>query len=339
MRARISRFSSHLFAPSGSLARRLFRCGWRRRLVCLVLVLSFIIWPGSASYQLPSLALAIVEAATDTLRSVPPYIKRLLRPRAAGQRPERLADRIAAVSSVRLSPQRFVGYQGQTLPFTGLSADFAGRTIQGVRFTWESADPDKVKVDDAGNARFLQPGLAHIVCHAGLVAGIATVLIKPGNRRVQTDAEWNDDQSSSIGSTMPDGDKPTIASIVPALWEKLAPTVYAQGGGGSSDFPYDELWSEPRNLVGSARNRAIETTRMGLVLPEGSNFEFAVPIESLGGRGMGTSLTLYYNSRVWSRHGSAVTFNAINGWPFAALLFVGDVPLAKALSRSAPGDL
>src|SRR5205809_7736973 len=113
---------------------KVFHRGYRRMLVCLTLILSFIVWPGSVSYHLPLLASAIVEAASDTLRSVPPYIKRLFRPRAAGQRPERLASRIAAVSRVRRSPQRFVGYQGQSSTFTGLPADYAGRTIQGIRF-------------------------------------------------------------------------------------------------------------------------------------------------------------------------------------------------------------
>src|SRR5436190_23245169 len=108
---------------------RIFPYGWRRRLVCLALILSFIVWPGSISYQLPLLASVIVEAAIDTLRSVPPYIKRLCRPRAAGQRPERLADRIAAVSSVRVSPQRFVGYQGQSLVFTGTYQTSGGTHI------------------------------------------------------------------------------------------------------------------------------------------------------------------------------------------------------------------
>jgi YD repeat-containing protein len=276
-----------------------------------------LMWPGPALRELPVFASALVDTASDTLRNVPAYLRWLFRAKVSAQRPEKLADRIAAVSSVRVSPQRFVGYLGQSMTFTGLPAGIAGRTIQGVKLTWETSDPDKVKIDEAGNAQFLRPGLAHIICRAGLVSGIATVLVKPGTRRVQTDAEWNDDQNSLTGSMLPGGDNPKIAGIVPALWEKLAPTVYAQGGGGSSDFPYDELWSEPRNLVGSPRNRAIEPARMGLVLPEGSNFEFAVPIESLGGRGLGTSLTLYYNSRVWSRHGNAVTFNAVNGWPFA----------------------
>jgi YD repeat-containing protein len=51
------------------------------------------------------------------------------------------------------------------------------------------------------------------------------------------------------------------------------------------------------------------------VLPEGSNSEFAVPIVGLGGRGIGTSLSLFYNSRVWSRGNNAVAFDAIAGWP------------------------
>src|SRR5216683_2704576 len=103
-----------------------------------------------------------------------------------------------------------------------------------------SRQGENLRIDEAGNATFLQPGLAHVICRAGLVSGIATVLVKTGTRQVQTDAEWNADQSSLTGSMTPRGGKPAIASIVPALWENLAPTVYAQGGGGSSDFPYDE---------------------------------------------------------------------------------------------------
>src|SRR5205085_6444752 len=71
----------------------------------------------------------------------------------------------------------------------------------------------------------------------------------------------------------------------------------------------------PRNLVGSPRHRAAESTRIGTVLPEGSNFNFAAPIVSLGGRGIGANLTLYYNSRLWSRRNNSMAYNAIVGWP------------------------
>jgi RHS repeat-associated protein len=303
---------------SAGFARKVFRRGTRRRLACLGLILSLLMWPGPTVGQLPALASTLIDAASDTVRSAPPFVKWFFRRRVAARRPETLADRIAAVSAILISPQRFVGYQAQTVTFRGLPTDLAGRTIQGVRFTWESANPDKVQIDDSGNATFLQPGLTTIICRAGLITAIARVLVKPGQRRLQTEAEWNADQESLIGDGRSPDDGPTgVASALSSLLENLAPTAYAQGGGGINDFLYDELWSEPRNLTGSPRNRVIEPTRIGAVLPEGSNFEFAVPIESLGGRGLGSSLTLHYNSRVWSRHGSAVTFNAVNGWPFA----------------------
>ena len=102
--------------------------------------------------------------------------------------------------------------------------------------------------------------------------------------------------------------------FVSSLLDKLAPTAHAQSSW-PDDFAYDELWSDPRNLVGSPRHLIGEPTRTGAVLPEGSNFEFAVPLVGLGGRGLATNLTLYYNSRLWSRRNNSVAFDAITGWP------------------------
>ena len=53
----------------------------------------------------------------------------------------------------------------------------------------------------------------------------------------------------------------------------------------------------------------------GSVLPEGSSFEWGVPIYGLGGRGLAANLMLYYNSRVWSRRGTTMAYDAISGWP------------------------
>jgi hypothetical protein len=100
------------------------------------------------------------------------------------------------------------------------------------------------------------------------------------------------------------------------------PAVLLQGGScstayDSSDFGYDELWSQPSNQVGVPPNRPIEPMRIGSVLPEQNNFNFTIPIYGLSGRGMGAGVALKYNSRVWARHGTAVTYNPVNGFPFA----------------------
>jgi len=101
-----------------------------------------------------------------------------------------------------------------------------------------------------------------------------------------------------------------LASLV----DKISPTAFAQSYA-NNDFAYDELWNDPANLVGSPRNRVMDSSRIGTVLPESNNFNMAIPIVSLGGRGVGASLTLYYNSRVWFKHGSAITFDAIESRP------------------------
>jgi hypothetical protein len=166
----------------------------------------------------------------------------------------------------------------------------------------------------------LKPGLARITCRAGAVLATAPVLIRPNHRPRQTRAEWRADQSNLdvdgniVGATTGQRD---IVSALSSLLDKLAPTVFAQTTPDSwaDDFGYDQLWSEPRNVVGSARTGLVEPMSLGSVFPEGSNFKWAAPIISLGGRGLAANLTLYYNSRVWSRRDTRMAFDAITGWP------------------------
>src|SRR5262249_18717613 len=127
----------------------------------------------------------------------------------------------------------------------------------------------------------------------GIISTRAPILVLPGTKGMQSDAQWAADQAK-LG---PDGRVVSgggMASLLPSLIDKLAPTVHAQiGGGDNGDFGYDELWSDPRNLVGSPRNRITQQTNIGTVLPEGSNFELAIPMLNSTGRGVPVNLSLY----------------------------------------------
>src|SRR5438128_6444042 len=63
-----------------------------------------------------------------------------------------------------------------------------------------------------------------------------------------------------------------------------------------------------------------ESTRLCSVLST-SNFELALPLFNLGGRGLATSLNLYYNSNPWGMHfdpslnSNVYTFDPIQSWP------------------------
>ena len=60
------------------------------------------------------------------------------------------------------------------------------------------------------------------------------------------------------------------------------------------------------------------------------NFQFSAPVASLPGRGIDLALSLNYNSRVWSKAGSTMSFDAERGFPapgwnlgFGKLMFMG----------------
>lgn len=243
------------------------------------------------------------------------FTKRLLTRSAQTPHRDTPGDRVAAVAQLQLSPARLVAYLNEKVVFTALPADYLDRTVQGVPLTWESSNPDKVQIDDSGQATCLQPGLARITCRAGAVSATAPMFVRPNRRPVQTDAEWRADQSA----LRPDGTVRGMNGSGPTDWlaaalDKLSPTALALSYS-NTDFPYDELWSDPANLIGSPRNRVMDSSRIGSVLPESNNFNMAIPIAGLGGRGIGASLTLNYNSRVWFKHGSAITFGAIESRP------------------------
>jgi YD repeat-containing protein len=311
------RYGFRLRVPQSKLVRR----PQFRKTVCLLIAMSLPIWPGK--FALPSLTANAhtFDFTGAPVGYLPLVLKSLLWLTTTSTRPDdTIADRLAQVGHLTITPNRFVAYVGHSLTFDAIGTNLIGQTIPGLVFNWESSDISKVQIDDMGRATFSGPGLVLITCRAGAGVAVAHVLIRPGHRPRQTDPEWRADQENFVaaGPATDDNGLGVVGSAFSSILDKLAPTAYAQSGGYSgADFGYDELWSEPRNLVGSPRNRVIEPTALGPVLPEGSNFNFAVPLIAVGGRGIGANLTLYGNTRVWSHHGSAVTFSAIGGFPYA----------------------
>ncbi|MEW6213075.1 MAG: hypothetical protein AB1631_32430, partial [Acidobacteriota bacterium] len=266
--------------------------------------------------SMAALASSSVDITLGPARQVSRFFKNLFGLSPQRPRRERLADRLSYVARLQITPMKMVGYQGDRFTFSALPLNFADQTIQGVRVEWESSNPDIVQIDNTGQAVFLQPGRVTITCRAGAVSASAPVLVRPGQRPHQTDDEWRRDQSELKLSDSGSGASASLTSMIEKALSAASPTVYAQNGGyDGSDFVYDEVWNDPRNVVGSPHDHVAEGTRMGAVMPSGSNFNMAIPIIGLGGRGLGAGVTLFYNSRIWSRHSNAVTFDPVASWP------------------------
>jgi len=207
--------SSQALSGSGALvfvrtlARRFFRRAVQRRVVCCAVALNTLLWPGPGLVTQDFLALAeqVLNSRIGSHSYEAFFLGRLFSRTTSTPRHDTMADRASAVAHIRISPIKFVGYENEAASFAAMPSDFLDRTVQGVKFSWESSDTYKLQIDDAGRARFLQPGLAWVTCRAGSAIATAPVLIRPNHRPRQTDAEWRADQGvlrpdgSLIGST------------------------------------------------------------------------------------------------------------------------------------------
>jgi RHS repeat-associated protein len=276
-------------------------------------MLSLGIWPGSLGFRGQAVgAYTGVDFSGVPVGYLPVVTKALLWFLTSPQQPQTLAERSAAVESVRLSPHKLVGYVGDHVTFVGMGVDSGGQPAHGAKFEWESSDTSELEIDEAGGATLLGPGLVRVTCRAGSASRSAPVLIRPTRRRLQTDLEWRADQDSlSETLTVPTG----FIDALPSLLDKLAPTALAQGNS-PGDYP-NATWP---GQVGTAALTALEETRLGPVMP-GSNFELPISLVNLDGRGLATSLTAYYNSNQWgayfdpARNSTVFCFDPIQSWP------------------------
>src|SRR2546423_1727265 len=192
-----SRRSSLSFRPhrSSLTLHQWFIRGWRRRVLCLVLICGLLTLP-DAGYAVRAATDVAVKVAKDTLAPVPVAVrlfKRLFRRTVTPPRQETTADRNARVQHIRISPGRFVGYVGETITFVAMGLDATGQPAHGAKFDWSTDDSNKVQLDDAGRANLIHPGLARITCRVGAVEATARLLVRPTRRPLQTDEQWRQD--------------------------------------------------------------------------------------------------------------------------------------------------
>jgi RHS repeat-associated protein len=247
------------------------------------------------------------------------------------------------VSSITVTPAKHAAFVGDRVAYSAQPRDVGAAVVHGIKFSWSTLNRDKVSIDEAGRATMLAPGLATIVCTAGLATGTALVLVRPGNRRAQSDAQWRLDQGGasfvvppsgggSASLVVPDASSRVAASGVPSggasgppksksdnapsvlssLMDNLVPTAHAQSGGGGGS-----AWTTNPWVIGMPRNGVIESTRFGSVLPESFNYELSIPIvASMGNRELNIPLALYYNSQIWSMTGpTTMQFDPNQSWP------------------------
>ena len=251
------------------------------------------------------------------------------------RRQEKQKDRDDKFSRLQIFPSDVAIDVSDQLRFTAVAYDAEGRTVGGVKIKWrgQGAAPNhKVRISQQGEFEAMAPGTFTITAQANGKSAQTTVTVRPGLTRnlnaptISTrEVSSRERPKNKIASTRADNNPndPTARSIAKVNNRLTAaskrahavkrvtvePDPIPQGGGGGWDST--NYWSadDPENRVGDPPGGS----------PDGGagsgNFRFAAPVLSLPGRGINISLGLAYNSRVWNKAGTQLSYDNDRGWP------------------------
>jgi RHS repeat-associated protein len=263
-------------------------------------------------------------------------LRKLIQGRGAPnpQRPEKQADRDAKIERIEISPGNVTIDLSQRVNFVAVAYGRDGNTIGGVKIKWSaegSSPPRHVRISPQGEFRPKFAGVFTVTAQAVGRSAQTMVTVRPGatpnlnspvlgHREVSTR-----DLPAKISSSQTERTKSSQKHSQIAQTETLRAasgkrshasksrsaanaTPLPQGGGGGWDG--SNYWSadDPENRVGNPPGTADGGAGSG-------NFQFAAPVYSAPGRGINVSLGLSYNSRVWNKAGSQMSFDNDRGWP------------------------
>lgn len=247
-------------------------------------------------------------------------------------RPETQSDRNARVKRVQISPGDVTARIGELVRFSAIAYGENLDTIGGVEFRWRvmGAKEGTAAIGAAGEFSSIVHGRFRIfVSGAGQTAETVVTVLEgppPTKERNVTVREF------STRNTLPANPKTTArrssnsqtdtrnvfqkTSFNSGLATTSAPVPLPQGSDQfgwnlnnytTADDPGSQIGDPPGTPEdGGAGN---------------GNFQISAPVLSLPGRGLNISLALTYNSHLWHKAGSNITYDIDRGWPSAGWSF------------------
>ncbi|MCA1612598.1 MAG: hypothetical protein LC800_00285, partial [Acidobacteria bacterium] len=251
---------------------------------------------------------------------------------------EKQSGRDARVSRVEISPGDLTLQVGQTVAFTAGAYDAGGAPVSGVHFKWHARDMKRQRaVAMRRDGVFDPPHAGEFAVSVEGARQTAEVTVRVSGEPTRADAEGVPLGAEPISTRdLPPGasarravaprtrraagvrgDHSAIfmkASFAPPAAAPRAaarPATRAEVTMIESGWDGGNYWSadDPGNQVGDPPGGA-EDEGAG-----SGNFQLTAPVLSLPGRGLNVSLALAYNSRVWNKATSEMSFDIDRGWP------------------------
>ena len=261
---------------------------------------------------------------------------------AKAKEQEKQRDRDQKVDRLEISPGEVTAELGERVRFAAVAYDVEGNSISGVKFKWsgESAEAGrKVRLSKDGEFQAVAPGTFTVVAQAAGKSAQVSVVVRPGakpdpnaprtgTREVST-RDLPDEKAGANEKTKPAERANATKNAVAGNAKRShasRPNSSAAATMMAANWDANNYWSadDPGNEVGNPPGRPADDGAGS------GNFQFTAPIYSLQGRGTNISLNATYNSRLWNKANSQISYDNDKGWPgpgfnlgFGKLLGIG----------------
>lgn len=260
------------------------------------------------------------------------------RPPAGAKRQETQSERDARVSRITIKPGDVTIRVGERVMFSAVASDGNGVPVSGVGFKWAAVDlgrqlPARLKP----NGQFVATASGNYKITAEGAGKKAQVMVrvepaqgrKPDEKPSQvrevstrdlpaTSAARSRKEAKAVARARTGDDGAVVftnASYHPAAATakraSLAATAAYLPPADSPLWDDSNYWSadDPGNQVGNPPGTPADGGAGS------GNFQLTAPVISLAGRGLSLSLSLTYNSRLWHKAGSQITYDIDHDWP------------------------
>ena len=265
-----------------------------------------------------------------------------------GKKQQRQLDRDARVARIQIFPGDVTIDLHEHVRFAAIAYDQDNNPIGGVKIKWSGRDAisdRQTKISPDGDFEAISPGSFNIMAEGAGKTAAVTIVVRPGLKSNSTSGASNSAETNPTSTRqVSTRDLPSaVATKTDSLQEssgqrsrktasntkrgrllkahtrssKSAPVVKPSPASPlappalQNGWTDDNYWSadDPGNQVGDPPGSAMD---------EGAgsgNFQLAAPVLGLPGRGMNITLRLAYNSRLWNKAGSQISFDNDRGWP------------------------
>lgn len=251
---------------------------------------------------------------------------------SSSQPQETQQERNAQVARIQVYPGDATIRTGETILFAAVAYDSENAVIGGVQFTWSGRDVGRdrpIHVSKRGDFTPKATGTFKVIAEGAGQQAQVTVTVLEGERLKKDDKAEKpskvrevstrdlppeaaaqplkrDDEQSSAHGTLSRLAKAAKAFLTGTPAAPTAPIACDNCGWDGGNYTSAD---DPGNTVGDPP---------GGVQDDGAgsgNFQLDAPVLGLPGRGLDISLGLSYNSRLWNKSGSEMTYDIDRGWP------------------------